>query len=375
MRSAISYLPSAITAQREALRCRPFCHLSFVTCHASSRQMSAGRQDREPSRPRTGKMQMARTTHVALIQNPASGYGNRLARLAVRQRLAESGSLCREIVVGPGKTIASQTLELLRDGADLIAVAGGDGTVREAASALVGKQVPLLIIPVGTFNNLARSLGIPLDPIAASKLVHTGTLRHIDAGRANRRHYFFEAAGVGVDAQLFPLGEALKQGRLAAIFRAIQVTLIHHQTTIGLRLDRSIERAYQRSFRGRTPMPRRRRRFQTNRDQIRLRGSFLTIANGPYYGSNFNVMPGAKLDDGLLSVGVFRDFSKRELLNHFWSISRGRRQYHPKLETFECAWLEVSAHEPLQVHVDGRPIGTTPAQFEIVPKALPVITP
>jgi diacylglycerol kinase (ATP) len=320
-------------------------------------------------------MQMTRTRQVALIQNPASGNGNQRARLVLRQQLAESGSLCREIVVEPGATIASQTLELLRDGADLIAVAGGDGTVREAASALVGKQVPLLIIPVGTFNNLARSLGIPLDPIAASQLLHSGTLRHIDAGIANGQHYFFEAAGVGVDAQLFPLGEALKQGRLAAIFRAIQVTLVHRQTTIGLHLDRSIERAYQRSFRGRTPMHRRRRRFQTNRDQIHLRGSFLAIANGPYYGSNFTVMPGAKLDDGLLSVGVFRDFSKRELLAHFWSISRGRRQYHPKLETFECAWLEVTANEPLQVHVDGRPIGTTPTKFEIVPKALPVIAP
>jgi diacylglycerol kinase (ATP) len=318
---------------------------------------------------------MTRIPQVALIQNPASGNGNQPARVAIHRQLAAIGSLQRELIVKPGATIANQTLELLHDGVDLIAVAGGDGTVREAASALVGKEVPLLIIPVGTFNNLARSLGIPSDPIAACRLLENGTIHHIDAGIANRRHYFFEAAGVGVDAELFPLAEALKQGRLAAIFRAIQVTVVHRQVTIGLRFDRSIERAYQRSFRGRTPMHRRRRRFQKNRNQIRLRASFLTTANGPYYGSNFTVMPGAKLDDGLLSVGVFRDFSKRELLAHFWSISRGRRQYHPKLETFECAWLEVTASEPLLVHVDGHPIGTTPARFEIVPKALPVICP
>jgi diacylglycerol kinase (ATP) len=101
----------------------------------------------------------------------------------------------------------------------------------------------------------------------------------------------------------------------------------------------------------------------------------LAVANGPYYGSNFTVCPGARPDDGLLSVGVFRDFSKRELLFHFVSISRGRRQYHPKLEMFECAWLEVTAQEKLQVHVDGNPVGTTPVRFGIRRNALTVLTP
>jgi diacylglycerol kinase (ATP) len=318
---------------------------------------------------------MIRSLQIGLIQNPASGNGNQAARSAVRQRIAEMGSLCREVVVEPGATIGHQTLELLRDGVDLVAVAGGDGTVRQVASTLVGKNVPLLIIPVGTFNNLARSLGIPLDPIKACQLMVNGTPHWIDAGVANGRYYFFEAAGVGVDAQLFPLGESLKQGGWAAIFRALQVAFVHRQSAIVLQFDRSIERAYQRSFRGRTPVHHRRRRFLKDRNQIHLRGSFMTIANGPYYGSNFMVMPEAKLDDGLLSVGVFRDFSKRELLAHFWSISRGRRQYHPKLETFECAWLEVTAKEPLPVHVDGQPIGTTPVRFEIVRNAVSVLQP
>jgi diacylglycerol kinase (ATP) len=319
------------------------------------------------------RIRMTKSLQLALIENPASGNGNQAARSAVRQRLAEMASLRRETIVEPGATIRSQTLELLRHGVDLVAVAGGDGTVREVASTLVGKNVPLLIIPVGTFNNLARSLGIPLDPIKACQLLVKGTPHLIDAGIANDRHYFFEAAGVGVDAKLFPLGESLKQGRLAAIFRALQVAFMHRQSGMVLRFDRSLETAYQRSFRGRTPLQHRRRRFLKDREQIHLRGSFLTIANGPYYGSNFMVMPGAKLDDGLLSVGVFRDFSKRELLAHFWSISRGRRQYHPKLETFECAWLEVTAKEPLPVHADGQPIGTTPVRFEIVPKAVSVL--
>jgi diacylglycerol kinase (ATP) len=279
------------------------------------------------------------------------------------------------LVVEPERSIASQTSELLREGVDLIVVAGGDGTVREVASSLVGKTVPLLVIPLGTFNNFARSLSLPPDPIGACQLLQTGVLRQIDVGTANGRHFFFEAAGVGVDAQLFPLGEAVKQGRFAAIFRAARLALVHQQEAVELNFDRPLDRAYQRSFRGESPVRHRRRRFRENRRRIRLRSSFLAVANGPYYGSNFTVCPGARLDDGLLSVGVFRDFSKRELLFHFLSISRGRRQYHPKLEMFECAWLEVTAREKLQVHVDGNPVGTTPVRFSIRKKALTVLTP
>src|SRR5260221_3702899 len=139
---------------------------------------------------------------------------------------------------------------------------------------------------------------------------------------------------------------------MAAIFRAVRLAFVHQQTAVELNFDRPINRAYQRSFRGQSPVRYRRQRFRNNRRRIRLRSSFLAVGNGPYYGSNFTVCPVGKLDDGLLSVGVFRDFSKRELLFQFLSISPGRRQYHPKFEMFECAWLEVNAKEDLQVRVD-----------------------
>lgn len=143
---------------------------------------------------------MTRFSRIALVQNPASGNGNQPARLAVRRQLADAGCIWRELLVEPNRSISNQTLELLDDGADLIAVAGGDGTVREVASTLIGKAIPLLIIPLGTY--LARSLGLPADPIGACQLVHTGALRQVDVGIANGRHLFFEAAGVGVDAGL-----------------------------------------------------------------------------------------------------------------------------------------------------------------------------
>jgi diacylglycerol kinase (ATP) len=317
---------------------------------------------------------MTRFSKVALIQNPASGNGDGQVRLAVRSELSKTVRLWKDLVLEPDRSIGALASELLREGVDLIAVAGGDGTVREVASRLVGTTVPLLVIPVGTFNNFARSLNLS-DPIHACQLIQTGAIHRVDVGIANGRDFFFEAAGVGVDAQLFPLGEAMKQGRFAPIFRLLEVAFVHRQTAVELKFDRPLERAYQRSFRGQSPVRHRRRRFRNDRRRIRLRSSFVAVGNGPYYGGSFTVCPEARIDDGLLSVGVFRDFSKRELLSHFLSISRGRRQFHPKVEIFECAWLEVMAEEKLQVHVDGRPVGTTPARFGVRPKALSVMVP
>jgi diacylglycerol kinase family enzyme len=101
----------------------------------------------------------------------------------------------------------------------------------------------------------------------------------------------------------------------------------------------------------------------------------VAVANGPFYGSNLTVCPGAKIDDGLLTVAVYRDFSKRELALHLWSISRGTYRLHPKIEIFESRRLEVFSRTRLSVHVDGNAIGTTPVRFGVRAGALAVLVP
>jgi len=97
-------------------------------------------------------------------------------------------------------------------GCQWVAVAGGDGTVESVAKAMVGHDLPLGIIPVGTYNNFARSLLIPLDLEAACKVIANGKARSIDQGDVNGKA-FFECVGTGLDAELYPLGEDIKSGR------------------------------------------------------------------------------------------------------------------------------------------------------------------
>jgi diacylglycerol kinase (ATP) len=319
-------------------------------------------------------MEAVRYRKIVLFQNPASGAPNSAPRRRIRDRLEAISDSLTEVIVDRDLNLAGRAAQTAQENADLVVVAGGDGTVREVAGALVSTDIALAIIPLGTFNNLALSLKLPIDPDAVCDLIEAGLTRRMDVGIADGRNAFFEAAGVGVDADLFPIGEEVKCGRFYGIGRAIRLALLHRQASVELRFDRPVIAAYQNSFRGTEPLKRRRRRFRGQKSELRLRCSFVAIGNGPYYGGNFNVCPGAVLDDGLFSIGVYRDFSKLELLRHFWSISGGHRHYNPKMEMFAAQRVEISSGRRLSVHVDGHPIGTTPVRFDVLPKALKVIT-
>ncbi|MBV8213887.1 MAG: NAD(+)/NADH kinase [Verrucomicrobia bacterium] len=316
-----------------------------------------------------------RYARAVFFHNLLSGKATPQVLASVRERISSSVPAVEEYGIETEGLTPQKIRHALDQRPDLVVVAGGDGTVRPIASELVGTNIPLAIIPVGTFNNLALSLGLASDPLAACAVVEDGALARIDVGTADENNLFFEAAGVGVDAEMFPLGEEIKRGRLLAIFQALRTVLLHQQTSVELRFDRPVNQAYQASFRGYVPLHRRRRRFRKSKNRVRLRCSFLAVANGPFYGTNLTVSPGAKIDDGLLSIAVYRDFSKRELALHLWSISRGTYRLHPKVETFESRRLDVYSRTRLQVHVDGVLIGTTPVRFGVRPGALAVLVP
>ena len=99
----------------------------------------------------------------------------------------------------------------------------------------------------------------------------------------------------------------------------------------------------------------------------------LIVANARYYGSGFTVAPEAVLDDGLFNVRIFRNFSKGELLKHFWSISRRRYAYSPKIDSFSAAEILITAKHDLPFHVDGYPVGQLPLHLKSLRRALKVI--
>lgn len=251
------------------------------------------------------------------------------------------------VFTSPGASLAPRTAEEAA-GYDLFLVWGGDGTVGEVATGLIGTGTPLGILPAGTFNNLARALGLPRDPLAAARAVAAARPRPMDAGFANGR-VFLEVAGVGLDAAVFPFGERLKARQLNALVPAFARLARFRAVEIILDLDHA--------------------------QGVRVRAPLVAVANGPFYGAGFSVARDARWDDGRLTVRVFEEASPAGLVWHFLNIARHRLPRSTPGLTFHARRVRVTADEPLAAHADGWPVGTTPVRFEAEAGALRVLAP
>jgi diacylglycerol kinase (ATP) len=232
---------------------------------------------------------------------------------------------------------------------DLVIAAGGDGTVEEAAEGLVGTKVALGVLPLGSVMNIARMLGIPRDLEAAAEVIKDRRIASIDVGRATTvagASYFFEAAGIGIDAGLFAYFNQIDRGNWRSLKPLLTFMWRYRPRRLTLRID---GRPY------------------------RFRAMMITIANGPYVGAALAVAPDARLDDHRFDVEVFTRFGKFELLRQLLSIAGGRRSYNPKVQHFQARTVEVIPDHPMMVHADSAPLATTPARFVVLPSALSVI--
>lgn len=309
-----------------------------------------------------------------LIMNPVSG-DNQPNPMKLPDIVAamESEDIRADLAfTKPDESPALIAQRAVEEGYDMVVVGGGDGTVSEVAKGLLHAPIPLGVVPIGTYNNIARSLNLPTDIAEACQVLAHGQIKSIDVGQANDEQYFFEAAGVGLDAALFPLGEEIKGGRWGRMLQAAQIAMGYEPQGLRIQLDRPISEARSQ------PATRRRfmgRRVTSAQRELRLRALLVVIANGPYYGTGFTVAPDAIMDDGLLTVSVYRDFSKWELIRHFWSISRGQYHYSPKIETYCAAEVRLTSKAELPVHIDGHPLGNLPVRLKTIKHALKVIVP
>jgi diacylglycerol kinase (ATP) len=249
----------------------------------------------------------------------------------------------------PGGGLARQAA---KEGVDLVIAAGGDGTIHAVASGLIETRSTLGIIAMGTMNNLAHSLGIPDTIEAACAIIGRGETKLIDIGKINN-HVFLEVAGIGLEAELFPLAEEIKSPSWFSAIHGVILGLFklfsYQPTRLSILFD-------ERKWRPYTALQ-------------------VTICNSPYYGPRFQLAPNALMDDGLLDVIIFKNFSKLEYLRHAASISQGKRVFQPKIVHRKAKSLYVTADASVEYHADGIPHGRTPATVTVISGALRVRVP
>ncbi|MCC7106156.1 MAG: diacylglycerol kinase family lipid kinase, partial [Chloroflexi bacterium] len=236
-------------------------------------------------------------------------------------------------------------------GRPLVIAAGGDGTVAEVAAGLVGGHTALGIMPLGSVMNVARMLGVPRELPAAALVIRDDHRVCLDVGKARTtvgERIFLEAAGVGIDAALFAYVNQLDSGNW-------------------------------KSFK---PLPRFLWRWRPRRVRITVDGRtkktrvlMVAIVNGPYLGAAVEVAPQALADDGLLEVYAYTAHRGWQQLVHLWSLLRRGGRQMPGVMSTQARTVEIYAPRPLMVHADSHPLGTTPASFTILPRALEVLVP
>jgi diacylglycerol kinase (ATP) len=266
----------------------------------------------------------------------------------VRDAVAALGLADGLVEVGDGDGVREAARKALADGASPVVAAGGDGTVGLVASVLLGSDVPLGILPLGSVMNIARMLDIPRDLEAAARVVAAGVSRRIDVGLANGEVNFYEAASVGLGAEVFEHAQRASEGDLVGVRQAIRAALRYRPTRMDLEVD------------GR---------------HLPVAALTVVVANGPYTGLGFTVAPEARLDDGCFDVAVFRHFSKLDLVRHFASIALGRHAWSPRITRTRGAAVRVTARRAQPARADGHDLGDTPVLFETLPSALLVLAP
>lgn len=237
-----------------------------------------------------------------------------------------------------------------RDDVDLVIIGGGDGTLNQAIAGLMETRLPLGILPLGTANDLARTLEIPFDPAAACATVATGRITEIDVGDANGK-YFFNVASLGLSVDItrkLNPEQKKKWGVLAYLYTAFVVT-----------------------FRTR----RFRAEIRTATETVAVRTVQIAVGNGRHYGGGMVVNEHAAIDDGMLdmySVEVDR-WWKVFLLTP--AIMRGALETTTWVRTFRGEAFEITTHRPRPVNTDGELATATPVKFKVWPRAIRVIVP
>ncbi|MEV0621464.1 YegS/Rv2252/BmrU family lipid kinase [Nonomuraea sp. NPDC050404] len=300
---------------------------------------------------------------LALLVNPAARGGRTLRLLEPVARRLRAGGAELSVIVGDDATDAlERACTAVSERPDALVAFGGDGLVHLAVQAVAGTDVPLGIIPVGTGNDIASALGLPLgDPVAAARTVLRMRPRTVDAARVR--------AGAG---------EELFAGVVCCGFdsrvneRANRLTWPAGMSKYVLAMAQEL-----RLFR---PIP-----FRITLDEaevIEREAMLVAVANTRSYGAGMRVCPDARPDDGLLDVMILGAVSKGEFLRVFPSVYRGTHVGHRAVSVRRVRSVRVEAAGPAApakamgsavAYADGERVGEVPLHCEVRPGALRVI--
>jgi diacylglycerol kinase (ATP) len=288
---------------------------------------------------------------ICLIYNAHAG-GEADVQMALHRYAGQlSGEICP--AEGPGET-RRLARDAVQRGVDRLVIAGGDGTINTVINAIAPRfaETELALLPLGTGNDLARSLGLPVDDLEESaRIAFQGTAIPLDLGRVTGggESYFVNAASGGVGGTVasdIAAAEKIRWGALAYWRTAITKLTQLSEYEVKLSLDdRTLE--------------------------LPLYG--LVVANGRFVGGGFEIAPRARLNDGQLDVTTIPVLPASELLVAGLNFGLQRFDQATAIKFYRARRIEITSQPAIPFSVDGEPMRTYNATFEVIPGAIRMV--
>lgn len=291
---------------------------------------------------------------AALIVNTRS----RVGRSAAASALDYLGLLGVPVKAAYALEDAARIPETVRgaldEGHDLIVLGGGDGSVSSVAGVLAGSDAVLGVLPLGTANDFARTMGIPFELGAACTTIADGVIAEADLGLAGDHHYV-NVASVGLGSAVAEtISPRLKRavGPLAYPFAAVRAYLDHEPFEAGFAFP------------------------DHDHESVAIDGLIhVAVGNGRYYGGGMIVAPGSGIEDHALDVYAVEAAAAPDLTRIAWGLRSGDFVGDERVHHWRTRRVRIFTDPRLPINFDGELVCRTPRTFSVVPDALKVLVP
>lgn len=294
-------------------------------------------------------MEESRKIRVLFVVNPISGINrkNRFPGL-VAKKLNQSRFDYKVVFTERPEHATELASEAVKQGYDLVVAVGGDGTINEVATALIGTNVGFGIIPSGSGNGLARHLNIPLNQKKSLEIINKGKYEFIDTATING-HRFCSISGVGFDAMV---AEKFAHTGIRGFFSYLRIIILEYfqyePKTYQLILD--------------------------DKEVIKEEAFFITFANSNQFGYGVIIAPDADLQDGLLDVCIVKKPESSSLLHVIYLVMRNKAHRSDLIRIRRVSKIKLVGNSSYFVNIDGDPSRINEdIEVRVNPKSLKIL--
>jgi diacylglycerol kinase (ATP) len=223
---------------------------------------------------------------------------------------------------------------------------GGDGTIHCIANILVNTDKNLGCIPMGSGNDIARNLNIPLEMEDACQVLKNCHIKRIDMGLINSKYYYLAVAGAGFDSVVNDLANNTKfpiKGPAKYTYSVYKTLITYRSKKFNVKYDGT---------------------------QRTIDAMFLVVGNMASYGGGMKITPNADPEDGILDVCIIKRMSKLHFIKIFTSVFKGEHISDEFVEYFRAENVEIDSEYNFSVFADGEYICKLPVKFEVAKKSL-----